>query len=464
MKKNASVLAMILIVALFVGFLPKTIQAQTEFSNLKTSDIPSESPDYERIVKASLTFLDDELGRTGTEIKNTKFDVLSVHVDELGIYHTKVRQRYNGVAVWGSEAIVHLNRDGSLFAITNDVAVELEERDLDTRTRISMDEAIQKASELERCRDCTVRKNTRPELWLLPEELDLQQDVPQEGPYPQRKVNLAYRVQLELSESASKDSEPTLPVYFIDAQTGESLQTYNDLQTQSVTNSGNSLYSGNVFFTAFRFGSPYYLENLNRKIGTFNGNTATRFVDADGFWVAPVQRAGVDAHWGMEKTLEYYQNVMGRNGINGSGGPLSVPAVNGSTNLFPAIVHYGTNYNNAFWNGSSVTFGDGDGSVFSPLVALDVVGHEMTHGVTQFSAGLVYSGQSGALNESVSDIFGNMVERYAKGASSNNWLVGEQVYTPATPGDALRNMGNPHAQGQPDHWSETPFARSGVCG
>lgn len=455
---------MILIASLFVSLLPVNLPAQTEVSSLKTADLPPGSSDYERIVKTSLKMLDDELGRTGTEPKNTKFDVLSVHVDELGIYHTKVRQRYNEVAVWGSEAIVHLNRDESLFAVTNDVAVELEERDIDVRPRISADEAVQKAYELERCGDCAIRKNTRPDLWLFPEELDLQQDVPQDGGYPLRKVNLVYRIQLEQSDFTGETREPSMAVYFIDAQTGEPVHTYNDLQTQSVTNSGNSLYSGNVFFTAFRFGSPYYLENLNRRIGTFNGNTSTRFVDADGFWTAPAQRAGVDAHWGMEKTFEYFQNVFGRNGVNGSGGPFSIPAVNGSTNLFPATVHVGTNYNNAYWNGSSVNFGDGDGSTFSPLVSIDVVGHEITHGVTQFSAGLVYSGQSGALNESVSDIFGNMVERYAKGASANNWLVGEQVYTPGTSGDALRNMGNPHAQGQPDHWSETPFASGGSCG
>lgn len=103
-------------------------------------------------------------------------------------------------------------------------------------------------------------------------------------------------------------------------------------------------------------------------------------------------------------------------------------------------------------------FGDGDGTTFSPLVSVDVVAHEWTHGVTQFTAGLIYSGQSGALNESMSDVFGNMTERFAKGASANNWLVGEEVTTPGIPGDALRNMADPHTafSFQYDHISEVP--------
>ncbi|HEX8369852.1 MAG TPA: M4 family metallopeptidase [Pyrinomonadaceae bacterium] len=456
MKKTVSVTAVFLIAALFFNLLPISIRAQ------KTSDVPPSSPDFERIQKLSLEFLDGELDRYTPEPKNTQFKVLSVQTDELGLYHTKLQQFYNDIPVWGSEAIVHLNRDESLYTITNDLVVELEEMRLDTVPQLPVEAAVKRAFELEGCAECRLRAETRPELWLVAEDRELQKENPDD--YAETKVNLAYRIQLEQSGDGNERSELKMPVYFIDARTGEEVLSYDNLQTQSVTNSGSSLYSGTVNFTAFRFGAPYYLENLNRRIGTFNGSTATRFSDADGFWISSVQRAGVDAHWGTEQTLSYYQNVFGRNGLNGSGGPISVPAVNGSTNLLPSIVHFGTNYNNAFWNGNSMTYGDGDGVTFSPLVSVDVVGHEMTHGVTQFSAGLVYSGQSGALNESMSDVFGNMIERYAKGASANNWLVGEQVYTPGTAGDALRNMGNTHAQGQPDHWTETPFASGGSCG
>jgi hypothetical protein len=109
-----------------------------------------------------------------------------------------------------------------------------------------------------------------------------------------------------------------------------------------------------------------------------------------------------------------------------------------------------------------MVYGDGDGSIFSPLVELDVVAHEMTHGVTAYTARLVYHGESGALNESWSDVFGAMTERYVRGESTSTWRIGEQVFTPAIAGDALRYMDQPHlksnsgytADDDPDHYSE----------
>src|SRR5262249_1370417 len=126
----------------------------------------------------------------------------------------------------------------------------------------------------------------------------------------------------------------------------------------------------------------------------------------------------------------------------------------GATPLITSVVHYGTRYNNAFWNGSSMTYGDGDGTAFSPLVTLDIAGHEMTHGVTERTANLTYAGEPGALNESAADVFGALVERRTRGESGNTWKIGEDAYTPGTAGDALRYMNNTHRGGQPDHYSE----------
>ncbi|EYF00560.1 M4 family metallopeptidase [Chondromyces apiculatus] len=106
--------------------------------------------------------------------------------------------------------------------------------------------------------------------------------------------------------------------------------------------------------------------------------------------------------------------------------------------------HYSKKYNNAFWNGSVMTYGDGDGTTFTPLVTLDICGHEMTHGVIERTANLTYSGESGALNEAIADIMGAMVERSARGESANTWLIGEDAFTPGTPGNALRYMADPH--------------------
>lgn len=451
MKKLISAITVVLISALFLTMLPLSAQAQFRQS-IKISGIEKGSEEYERIKTESFKYLDEELGkeedREGTS--PTDFDVISMNRDELGLVHTKVQQRYRGIPVFGGEAIVHLDRNGELYDVTNDVAAEVDEARISTEPRISADEAIQKAISYEGCEGCGPSKDVAPELVIYAPKSDLQAKES-----CQTTPKLAYKIQFEQIDVRKEGDEPRMPVYFIDAENGEFVSSYDNIQTQSVTNTGSSLYSGNVAFTAFKYNGLFYLENLNRKIGTFNGSTAVRFSDADGIWNSSVQRAGVDAHWGAEKTLEYYGNVFGRNGVNGSGGPLSVSAVNGSTNLLPSKVHYGTNYNNAFWNGNSMTYGDGNGVVFSPLVSLDVVGHELTHGVTQFSAGLVYSGQSGGLNEAVSDIFGNMIERNVKGQSANTWKVGEEIYTPATNGDALRYMDNPHADGHSiDHYSE----------
>jgi Zn-dependent metalloprotease len=109
-------------------------------------------------------------------------------------------------------------------------------------------------------------------------------------------------------------------------------------------------------------------------------------------------------------------------------------------------VHYEKDYDNAFWNGERMVFGDGDGEVFGRFtISVDVIGHELTHGVTQYTAGLVYKDQSGALNESISDVFGSLVLQYARKqtAAKASWLIGEGLFTKRIHGVALRSMKAP---------------------
>jgi Zn-dependent metalloprotease len=145
--------------------------------------------------------------------------------------------------------------------------------------------------------------------------------------------------------------------------------------------------------------------------------------------------AAVDeAYAGLGATHAFWLDVFGRMSIDGAGLPLD------------ATVHYGQDYDNAYWDGSRMVFGDGDGEVFTRFtVALDVIGHELTHGVTQYTADLTYQGQSGALNESVSDVFGSLVAQYTAGqtAAEASWLIGEGLFTPAVHGVALRSMRAP---------------------
>ena len=144
--------------------------------------------------------------------------------------------------------------------------------------------------------------------------------------------------------------------------------------------------------------------------------------------------AADEAYDGLGATWELFSAAYGRNSLDGRGLPLL------------ATVHYGRDYDNAFWDGTQMVFGDGDGRYFRRFtVSLDVIGHELTHGVTELTAGLTYRGQSGALNESISDVFGSLVRQRALGQSAQeaDWLIGADLFTDAVQGVALRSLKAP---------------------
>ena len=141
-----------------------------------------------------------------------------------------------------------------------------------------------------------------------------------------------------------------------------------------------------------------------------------------------------EAYDGLGATYDLFHDVYGRNSIDGRGSRLD------------ATVHYRQRFNNAFWNGRQMVFGDGDGVIFQRFTrSLEVIGHELTHGVTQFEAELDYSGQPGALNESVSDVFGSLVKQYAlrQSADDADWLIGAGLFARGVKGVALRSMKAP---------------------
>ena len=153
------------------------------------------------------------------------------------------------------------------------------------------------------------------------------------------------------------------------------------------------------------------------------------------------------AYDGLGATFALFREVYGRASIDDAWLPLD------------ATVHYGDHYDNAFWNGSRMVFGDGDGEVFADFTScLDVIGHELAHGVTQFTAGLEYRGQSGALNESLSDVFGSLVKQYALGqtAAEADWLIGAGLLVPGVNGVALRSMKAPGTAYDDDRLGKDP--------
>ncbi len=141
-----------------------------------------------------------------------------------------------------------------------------------------------------------------------------------------------------------------------------------------------------------------------------------------------------EAFDGLGATFDFFWQAFERGGIDGAAGPLY------------ATVHYGRDYDNAFWNGERMVFGDGDGEVFTGFTnSLTVIAHELAHGVTEHSGGLDYEGQSGALNESLSDVFGALAEQHHldQTADEASWLIGAEIFTDAVEGDALRSLRAP---------------------
>jgi Zn-dependent metalloprotease len=141
-----------------------------------------------------------------------------------------------------------------------------------------------------------------------------------------------------------------------------------------------------------------------------------------------------EAYDGSGATYDFYWKVFGRNSIDGRGMRLN------------STVHYGENYDNAFWNGQQMVYGDGDGQIFRPFTkSLDVIGHELSHGVTQHEANLAYRDQPGALNESFSDVFGSLVKQFRRGqtALEADWLIGRGLFMPGIKAKGIRSMKAP---------------------
>ncbi|MFF1308825.1 M4 family metallopeptidase [Streptomyces sp. NPDC058307] len=245
-----------------------------------------------------------------------------------------------------------------------------------------------------------------------------------------------------------EDGTPNELHVVTDAATGAKLFEYQGIETGT----GTTMYSGTVTLGTTQSGSTYNLTDGARGgHKTYNLNhgtsgTGTLFSGPDDVWgngsASNAETAGADAHYGAALTWDYYKNVQGRSGIRGDG----VGAY--------SRAHYGNNYVNAFWDDSCfcMTYGDGSGNTH-PLTAIDVAGHEMTHGVTSNTAGLNYSGESGGLNEATSDIFGTAVEFYANNSSDvGDYLIGEKIDINGD-GTPLRYMDKPSKDGaSKDSW------------
>ncbi len=258
-----------------------------------------------------------------------------------------------------------------------------------------------------------------------------------------RKLHLAYSFDIYAQEPLSRQK------VFVDAITGNILFSNSMIQHTAAT--GHSLYSQTVPLQSSHIGTIYELYDSTRGNGvhTLNLNHGTNYATATEitstnttFPALAADSTAVDAHWGGEMVYDYWNTQQGR---------LSWDNLNG---ILLQYVHYSNSYDNAYWDGTEMTYGDGSGCAgggFTSLTSLDVTGHEIGHGVCQATANLVYASESGAINEGLSDCWGATIEHWADphevdAVAKQYWKIGEEIGC----GTPLRSMDFPHNEGNPD--------------
>jgi PKD repeat protein len=238
--------------------------------------------------------------------------------------------------------------------------------------------------------------------------------------------------------------QPLKRVYiYIDALTGEKLFEENRICTGDVQGTAVTAYSGTKTFTTDSVSAALYRLEASKGFGglrTWNASNGVDFTDANNYWNAMnSDQYAYDAHLTSEKTYDFYSSHFGRNSFDNAGAQINVYVHDASVGV------------NAYWNGTDVHYGDGgsyNGFTYTPLTSMEICGHEITHAVTQYTAALVYSNESGALNESFSDVMGNTI-RFMYDTAFATWYCGDQIGSGGS-ASSFRNLSNPNQFNNPD--------------
>ncbi|GAA3359280.1 hypothetical protein GCM10017744_037290 [Streptomyces antimycoticus] len=376
-----------------------------------------------------------------------KLVVKDIIKDADGTTHTRYERTYAGLPVLGGDLIAHESASGASQGV--DKATDADIKVADTSAAVAPSGAQRSALSAAQAagdKQTGAKAAPRKVIWAAT-----------------GKPTLAYET---VVSGVQKDGTPSKLHVITDADTGKKLYEF-----QAVENgTGTGQHNGKVTVGSVRSGSQWLLKDAprgghmtyNLKHAWEDTKKGSAFYDADNVWgngkPTIAQTAAVDVHYGAAMTWDYYKKVLGRNGIKGNG------------KAAYSRVHYGDAYENAFWDDDCfcMTYGDGAGNK-KPLTALDVAGHEMSHGLTSATANLEYSGESGGLNEATSDIFGTAVEFYAKNAKDpGDYLIGEKIDINGD-GTPLRYMDKPSKDGLSyDYWksgvgNDDPHFTSGIA-
>ena len=444
-----------------------------------TGPLALSSPQAQAAIQKSLDFLQQQTGSLARGVApgagiSQAVTPRSVERDALGMTHVRLDRTHEGVKVFGEQLVSHLDPQGKVAGLTGSVSTI--PAGLGSQpVKLTANDALAIAR-----KDFAGRTDRAP----TAERVVYQG---KDGNY-----HSAFHVELTHTKGLEGNERPRRMNYLVDANSGEMLTSFNQMggielpqaraggtpggatpgtpvpvpgkPTPPTTGKADdtSLYSGKVeLSTTKNADGTFSLEDASRGKGVVTldaqnkeqANRPVKISDKNDVWgesTDPTRnRAAVDAHYGAQMTYDFLKDVLGRNSLDGKGEKLV------------SNVHISNNFVNAYWDGTQMNYGDGDGKTAGPLTTLDIAGHEIAHGLTERTAGLLYEGESGGLNEAMSDIIGSGVEWYAaqkNKAVEFDWKVGEDAWTPANGnGDALRYMDDPTKDGYSvDHYKNYP--------
>lgn len=404
-------------------------------------------------VKAQVTpYLKVAKPMMGIEKEHISFKVSKEWKDALSTDHLKLRQYYKNIPIYGAEIILHANQSGTIDGLNGNY-YNSDQLDL-TLPPITIKKET--AEQLVKSKLSNYKENLND--FSADLHMDYEQWKSELVIYPfESQFFLAWLIEVHPNLGAHE-------TYVIDANNGEVIENYSNIcnfygHRHDATSLGGpesstaeDLLGANQRVNTYFHNDRYYMIDASRSMfnaagSIFPNSPSGVIITLDGLGNSPAnddfdfthvtstnnrwnQAEAVSAQANAQRSYEYFKEVHGRESINGEGG-----------NIYSFVNikdEDGNELDNAFWSGKAIFYGNGNVQ-FSPLgAALDVAGHEMTHGVVQHSVGFNRMGESGALNESFADIFGTMIERI-------NWSIGETIVLPGVfPGQALRNMADPH--------------------
>ncbi len=424
-----------------VQAIEKLEKLSDETVELKENDgqvfLSGELSDKEVPGEGSATkFLEENKELFGIDNTKEELKVVEVNKDDIGDTFVKFAQVIEGTEVDNSIINVHYDKNGVIVSVNGNLEENKEITTLGSKV-ISPEEAIEIAKSQFEIKK--LKKTPKAEKLVITED---------GVNYEVYKINIFFM-------------EPTIGNYdvFVEVNSGKVIKIEDKIRYNNpVTGTGIDVLGKTRELNLNQSGDQYQMIDLTNKGSIYTYDAKNGISDGDlvsnttGKFTTEADKSPVSAHHNAGKVISFYKNVFQRDSLDNNGMDVH------------SFTHFDLNYNNAFWSGGVMIYGDGDGEEFTYLSGdLDVVGHEMTHGVIEYTADLAYHNQSGALNESMADVFGVLISTYDKYNVANrgtwkfdsaDWVVGDDIYTPNIQGDALRSLKDPTLYGQPAHMTE----------